>query len=389
MEARTRRAAGKPPGTAACPDVMAGPPASSLPVPSWTAPVTKAAGLAAVVLAVTGTLAVEAAGAGFRLWPDSACVREIGSGYQGVSGICSVVGAARSLPETTVLAVAIFAGALSAAAGMLAFRRMGTRRGRSQAIAGAALGVQAVAVAGILLWFRSGDLVVFARNFLDFSVLSGNAGALLDGMRNTLVLAFGGETGGLVIGLAACFLTQAGERAVRVPAYLYINFFRGTPVIWQLSIFYFGLALGFRVSISTYETAILVFALNTGAYSAEVFRAGIESIGRGQVQAARGLGMSAAQAMRHVILPQAVRQVIPPLMNAFVALIKETALIIALGLSQGQLDLFNWALQGYSNSYNATYFVLAAAGYLIVTLPLIYLTGIAERRLRSGHASVA
>ena len=110
------------------------------------------------------------------------------------------------------------------------------------------------------------------------------------------------------------------------------RFFRGTPLIWQLATGYFLLLFGFGIRISGLVVAIIVFALNTGAYAAEVFRAGIQSIERGQMEAARSLGMSYVQAMRYAIVPQAVRRVIPPLMNEFVILIKDTVLVIVLGL---------------------------------------------------------
>ena len=121
-------------------------------------------------------------------------------------------------------------------------------------------------------------------------------------------------------------LTLSARRVVRAPARGYINFFRGTPLIWQLVTFYFGVNLGLGLGLSTLQVALIVFALNTGAYAAEVFRAGIQSIERGQIEAARSLGMSYMQAMRYAIVPQAIRRVIPPLMNEFVILIKDTAL---------------------------------------------------------------
>jgi ABC-type amino acid transport system permease subunit len=107
------------------------------------------------------------------------------------------------------------------------------------------------------------------------------------------------------------------------------------------------------------------------------------------MEAARSLGMSYPQAMRYAIVPQAVRRVIPPLMNEFVILIKDTSLIIVLGLSTAQQDLYNFAREGFSDTFNATFYVGAAIGYLIVTLPLIGLVNAVERRLRSGLVSVA
>jgi ABC-type amino acid transport system permease subunit len=109
-----------------------------------------------------------------------------------------------------------------------------------------------------------------------------------------------------------------------------------------------------------------------------VFRAGIQSIERGQIEAARSLGMSYVQAMRYAIVPQAVRRVIPPLMNEFVILIKDTALVIALGLTAANYDIFTTAREGQSATFNSTFFTVAAIAYLIVTLPLIRLVNAAE-----------
>ena len=114
----------------------------------------------------------------------------------------------------------------------------------------------------------------------------------------------------------------------------------------------------------------------------------LDAVPYGQMEAARSLGMSYPQAMRYAIVPQAVRRVIPPLLNEFVILIKDTSLIIVLGLSVAQQDLYNFAREGYSDTANATFFVGAAIGYLVVTLPLIGIVNVVERRLRSGLLGV-
>jgi polar amino acid transport system permease protein len=204
-----------------------------------------------------------------------------------------------------------------------------------------------------------------------------------------MLLAFVGEVGGIVLGLILALLVLSPQRSLRAPARAYINFFRGTPLIWQISVFYFGLSLGLGLNLGAYRSAMIVFILNTGAYASEVFRAGIQSIERGQLEAARSLGMSYFQSMRYAIVPQAIRRVIPPLMNEFVILIKDTSLILVLGLLPSELDLFSVAREGYSDTFNATFFVAAAAGYLAVTLPLIRAVNVIERRLRSGLVAVA
>jgi polar amino acid transport system permease protein len=183
-------------------------------------------------------------------------------------------------------------------------------------------------------------------------------------------------------------LAISARRVVRAPARVYINFFRGTPLIWQLSFFSFVLLLGFDVRIGSFSTALLVFSLNTGAYAAEVFRAGIQSIERGQMEAARSLGMSYIQAMRYAIVPQAIRRVIPPLMNEFVILIKDTSLVAILGLTFIQRELLAAGRDAVLETGNSTAYLGTALGYLVVTLPLIRLVTWAESKLRSGLVGV-
>ena len=284
-------------------------------------------------------------------------------------------------------------------AGFGRYRIMPTKRSREQAIAGGVLGIQAVALAAFLLLFRElGDPDRFTFHFLNLEALEGYGGLFAWAAVNTLILAFVGQVGGMTLGMMLAFLALSKRRVVRAPARVYINFFRGTPLIWQLITFYFGfsIGLGIRPEIQlgvvqfgpAYTAAMIVFVLNTGAYSSEVFRAGIQSIARGQMEAARSLGMSSPQAMRYAIVPQAVRRVIPPLLNEFVILIKDTSLVVVLGLASTEYELFTLAREGYSATANATFFTAAAAGYLVVTLPLIRAVNAVERRMRSGLVTV-
>lgn len=280
------------------------------------------------------------------------------------------------------------AGAVAVTLGFGGYRRMPTKHARERSISGAVLGTQAVLLTGVLLWFRAGNPERFSFHFFNFEKLEGYGGAFLNAAKNTVILAFVGEAGGIILGLILALLAISARPVVRAPARVYINFFRGTPLIWQLSTIYFLFLFGFQITFSTFVVAMIVFALNTAAYAGEVFRAGIQSVERAQMEAARSLGMSYLQAMRYAIVPQAFRRVIPPLMNEFVILIKDTSLVIALGLSVNQLELYNLARQGYSDTFNATFFVAAALGYLAITLPLIRLVNALERRLRSGLVGV-
>ena len=314
---------------------------------------------------------------------------EISSTDNGAIGVCSIVEALEDPLSTGALYLGIGLGGSALVLGASTYRRMDSKRRRDQAITGAVLGSQAVLLAAAILWFRSASPGLFAKHLLNVADLQGYGGAFVRGARNTLIMAFAGELGGIVIGLVLGILALSQRRAVRAPARIYINFFRGTPLIWQLATGYFLLLFGFGIRISGLVVAIIVFALNTGAYAAEVFRAGIQSIERGQMEAARSLGMSYIQAMRYAIVPQAVRRVIPPLMNEFVILIKDTALVVVLGLTANEYDIFTTAREGQSATFNASFFTVAAIGYLIVTLPLIRLVNAAEKRLRSGLVGIA
>jgi len=318
------------------------------------------------------------------------CIEEeISPEDNGAIGVCNIVEALQDPATSGALYLGIGLGAAALVLGAGTYRRMDSKRRRDDAITGAVLGSQGVLLAAFVLWFRSASPGLFAKHFLNFADLEGYWGSFVRAATKTLTLAFAGELGGIVIGLVLGVLALSSRRVVRAPARIYINFFRGTPLIWQLITGYFMLLFGFGIRLSTFVVAILIFALNTGAYAAEVFRAGIQSIERGQMEAARSMGMSYLQAMRYAIVPQAVRRVIPPLMNEFVILIKDTALVSVLGLTLADSDIFSLAREGQSATFNSTFFTVAAIAYLAVTLPLIGLVNAAERRLRSGLVGIA
>ena|SRR5438034_4141533 len=359
------------------------------------------AGAFALALVLVGTVAIQIL---FALWhaPDPQVCLANGiipyqpetqtgpaHGIQGWQGVCNIVLGLTSSAERGFLIAGIAIGLVTLVTGLWTYRRADTRRKRDHIITGTVFAGQAVNFGVVLLIFVQAPQK-FVLQFMNFFQLRGHDGvALVKGIQYTLVLAFGGEIGGILIGLVLALLEISGRRSVRAPATVYINVFRGTPLLVQLSVFYFGINLGLGLHLSSFTVAIMVFALNMGAYSAEVFRAGIQSIERGQIEAARSVGMTYLQAMRYAIVPQAVRRVIPPLLNEFVILIKDTSLVIILGLYLNQLDLFSAAQQGYSDTFSATFFVAAAIGYLIVTLPMIGIVNAVERRLRSGLVSVA
>jgi His/Glu/Gln/Arg/opine family amino acid ABC transporter permease subunit len=208
------------------------------------------------------------------------------------------------------------------------------------------------------------------------------------GAKNTLVLSLAGAAVGFGLGLVIALFSMSQRRVVRAPARLYINFFRGTPLVWQVSFAGIGIVPALRLGLSMYTVAILVLGLNLAAYSAEVYRAGIQSLERGQIEASRSLGLTYMQSMRYVIVPQAIRRVIPPLLNEFVILVKDTSLVFVLGLTIAQKELLGVGRDIYASTFDATAWLGSAAGYLIITLPMIRIVTLVERRLRSGLTSV-
>lgn len=286
--------------------------------------------------------------------------------------------------ELQVTAVVLGIGA--SVTGVARFGRMPTKVSRNSAITGAVLGAEAAVISLVLLGFSLGNVKAFVDSFFDFALVQSQLGTYLVGIKNTLILAFGGEFFGVLLGLLLAVFMLSDRKVVRAPARVYINVLRGTPLLWQLTFIYFGLnAVG--VVLPVFTAAILTFALNTASYSAEVFRAGLQSIERGQMEAARGLGMTYVQALRYAVIPQAVRRVIPPLLNTFVSLIKDTSLVFALGLAASQYDLYTVGRQGYANTFNATYYIISGLGYLTITLPLIRFVNYLEHRLLGSHAA--
>ncbi|HZA20965.1 MAG TPA: ABC transporter permease subunit, partial [Actinomycetota bacterium] len=199
-----------------------------------------AAGAAALTAALLGTMIVQLAFATSEKELTPLCEENLLIGvererFEGIVGVCHIVEGLKSPAESVVLYGCLVVGLGALVLGVLRFRQMPTKRMREQCIAGAAMGTQAAQVALVLLWFRSSDsLFTFVRNFLNIEILSGTLDAFLRGAKNTMTLAIIGEVGGIVIGLILAMLVLSVRRTVRAPARLYINFFRGTPLIWQL-----------------------------------------------------------------------------------------------------------------------------------------------------------
>ncbi|MBF4769344.1 amino acid ABC transporter permease [Nocardioides agariphilus] len=295
-----------------------------------------------------------------------------------------VASALQSPSFKAVCLIAGCVGTVSMFVGTFSYRRMPTRVSRGQAIIGAIAGLEAACLAFVVALFVRGDMATFALNFLNFDGVLDQTGAFLEGMKNTLVITVVSTVCGVALGLVVALLAVSKRAIVRAPARVYVNVVRGTPLLVLLSLLYFGLALGLRINWTPFVAVIVGLTINAGAYCGEIFRAGLQSLERGQMEAARGLGFSYSKSMRLILVPQAVRRVIPPLMNEFIIVTKDTSLIVFIGVSLNKRDLFSVASQGYSHYFNASFYVASALGYLIITLPLIWIVNKAEKRLRSG-----
>jgi polar amino acid transport system substrate-binding protein len=180
----------------------------------------------------------------------------------------------------------------------------------------------------------------------------------------------------IVGGLCFAFMKMSKIAPLRWIAAGYINVIRGTPLFLQIFVAFIGLRIaGLRVDDNI--TAVAVLAMNSSAYLAEIFRAGIQSINKGQFEAASSLGMNYAQAMQFVIIPQTVKRVLPTMTSEFILLFKDTALFAAVG----RPELMYAAQNIVANTGNMTPFVVIAAFYLIVTIPLINFVGRLEAKL--------
>jgi glutamine transport system permease protein len=199
----------------------------------------------------------------------------------------------------------------------------------------------------------------------------------LQGTLLTIGLSLAGILIGTVLGLLIGLGKLVSNKLIAFPFICYITFFRGTPLFVQIFLIHFGLVPFFIGETNAIAAAILALSLNSAAYIAEIFRAGIQSIEKGQMEAARSLGMNHIQAMRNVILPQAFKRMIPPLGNEFIVLIKESS--IAALIAAPEIMYYGRAMQGaYYKAWEP--YLTAAVIYLILTLSLSFLLSRLERR---------
>jgi glutamine transport system permease protein len=213
--------------------------------------------------------------------------------------------------------------------------------------------------------------------------------SLLTGALMTLFLTIIAVCNGIMIGTLMGVARVIHNKMINLLAGIYVDFIRGTPLLVQIFMIHFGLPPllgrifngGQPLPINPFVSALIALSINSGAYVAEIVRAGIQSIDRGQMEAARSLGMNYPQAMRSVILPQAIKRVIPPLGNEFIAMLKDSSLVSVIGME----ELVRKAQIIVTRSYRPTETWLEVGLiFLLMTLPFTRLVAWLERRFKTS-----
>ena len=231
-----------------------------------------------------------------------------------------------------------------------------------------------------------GDFAHKIDTFKEYFIEHGGYRDVLEGLKNTMIIAILGLIIGTVIGTAIAAV-RVMPRYKRLPRILngfcngYVALFRGTPMVVQLLVFHFVLFPIIGLNLSSVMVAIVVFGLNSGAYISEIMRGGIQSVDPGQMEAGRAVGLSFGTTMMKIVIPQAIKNILPTMGNEFIALIKETSVVSFVGA----MDLCVAFKDMATNSYEFIVPYLAMALIYIVLVALISLgVKLMERRLRKS-----
>jgi His/Glu/Gln/Arg/opine family amino acid ABC transporter permease subunit len=219
------------------------------------------------------------------------------------------------------------------------------------------------------------------QKYFSISIIKEVLPFLLKGALLTIIFSASSELFGIIIGLVASVIRVGKVKVISWFIVAYVDIFRGTPLLMQIIFTYYALPY-VGLNLPAPIAGIVALSLNSGAYVSEIFRAGIESIEKGQLEAARSLGMSYIQTMRYVIIPQTIRRVLPPLTNEFVALIKDSSLLSVIAIAEllrTSKEMMTWKL-------NPSSLTAAAMIYLIITLPLTRLVSYLEKKLKKGES---
>ncbi len=231
------------------------------------------------------------------------------------------------------------------------------------------------------------------RSFLDWDAMAEVLPSMITvGLKNTLILAAASTVLGVIIGMLLAVMGISQSRWLRLPARIYTDIFRGLPAIVTILIIGQGFArIGREIfGPSPFPLGIIALSLIAGAYIGEIFRSGIQSVERGQMEACRALSMSYGQGMRLIVIPQGVRRVLPALVNQFIGNVKDSSLVYFLGLLASEREIFRVGQDQAVVTGNLSPLLLAGVFYLVITVPLTHLVNYIDARLRlgrQGHSS--
>lgn len=223
--------------------------------------------------------------------------------------------------------------------------------------------------------------------FFEILIDMGGYKEVIIGLRNTVIIAVSGLLIGILIGLVIATIRVLPKYKL-LPRILdgfcsfYVGLFRGTPMVVQLLVFYYVLLPIIGVKMSSVVVAIWVFGLNSGAYISEMMRAGILSVDPGQMEGARAVGLSYSAAMIKIVIPQAIKNILPTLGNEFIALIKETSVVSFVGAKDLYLAFQNIGSATYE--YMVPYLAMAII-YIVIVCIITLLVKLMERRLRRSE----
>jgi len=203
----------------------------------------------------------------------------------------------------------------------------------------------------------------------------------ISGVQNTLLLAVFAVLFGVMLGVVLALMKLSKKKILKAIATAYIEFLRGTPVIVQIYIVYYGLPKVVPFDLPDMVWGVVALSLNSGAYVAEIIRAGIQAVDKGQMEAARSIGMPHNMGMRYIVIPQAFKNILPALGNEFIVVVKESAIVSVVGITE--LMYRADTIRGITYKAFAPLMV-AAVIYFIITYTLSRLLGMVERRMSAG-----
>ena len=225
-------------------------------------------------------------------------------------------------------------------------------------------------------WVQKWNENTFLRLFLNPPILVSSIPSVFQGFLMALAIVLVAFPLAIPFGFVLALMRISKARVLRAVSGFYVNIVRGTPAFLQIYIAFFGLPLA-GVQIPSYPLGVIVLAMNSAAYLCEIFRAGIQSIPKGQSEAARSLGMTSFQTMVYIIIPQTFRNVLPTMTSEFILLYKDTSLLAAVGV----MEVVMYSKTIVASTGSITPYIVAALFYLVVTIPLARVVSKLEARM--------